>query len=371
MAFKEASKSLAKAKILLTGPSGSGKTFSSLRFARGLGGKVGVIDTENNSASLYADQFKGWKYFVDAISPPYTAQKYFNAIDDALAAKFDVLIIDSITHLWAGEGGLLQQKEGLDSRGGNSYTNWGSITKLHEQFKSKVLHSNIHIICTVRSKQEYVMEQNDKGKTAPKKVGLAPVQREGLEYEFTTVFDIGMDHQFMVSKDRTNLFDGVIATITEDTGSTVKSWLADEVVAPEIETPPVQAQQPPPQKEPAHASAKTSKAKPKITPKNNSAPSEQPKSVPKVQSSNFDPGDYVILFGEKWGLKNKKINELGETLIRRAITWVDEEDAKGKNLHSSLKDFRQYAKDFLASMGCQAEGPPPEPEDGPELPKDL
>lgn len=223
--FKKATKSASKAKIAITGPSGSGKTYSALAMAKGLGGKTAVIDTENNSASLYEDKFKGWEYFVLNIEPPYTAQKYIQAIEAAVNEGFETIIIDSLSHFWAAEGGLLQQKEALDSRGGNSYTNWGSITKLYEQLKSKLLHSPIHVIVTMRSKQDYVVETNDRGKQAPRKVGLAPIMRDGMEYEFTTVFDISMDHQFTVSKDRTSLFDGVIGTISEKTGKQILNWL--------------------------------------------------------------------------------------------------------------------------------------------------
>lgn len=234
--FKRAEKKQAKAKIALTGPSGSGKTMSALLLAKGIGGRCAFIDTENHSASLYANKFDGWSFDILAIDPPYTARKYHDAISAAIKENYDVLIIDSMTHMWAGEGGLLQQKEALDSRGGNSYTNWAQITKLHEAIKSDILHSPIHIIATMRSKQEYIMEQTDKGKMAPKKVGLAPIQRDGLEYEFTIVFDIGMDHQFMVSKDRTDLFDGVVSKITARTGEVIREWLdgGTPVVAAEM-----------------------------------------------------------------------------------------------------------------------------------------
>lgn len=236
--FKKASKSKSLAKIALTGPSGSGKTYSALLLAKGLGGITGVVDSENNSASLYEDRFTNWEYLTLPINPPYTAQKYLKAIEVAIQEGIEILIIDSLSHVWAAEGGLLQQKEALDSRGGNSYTNWASITKLYEELKSKILHSPIHIICTLRSKQEYVLEENKKGKQAPRKVGLAPIMRDGMEYEFTTVFDIGMDHQFMVSKDRTGLFDGVVATITESTGREIRDWLKadkkfEDILAPE------------------------------------------------------------------------------------------------------------------------------------------
>lgn len=239
--FVKASKQMARAKIAMIGPSGAGKTFSALRCARGLtkNGRVGVLDSENNSASLYSDKFEGWEYFVLPVTPPYTARKYLDAIDLAVREKLDCLIIDSLTHVWAGEGGLLQQKEALDSRAGsNSYTNWQQITKVHEALKSKILYSPLHIITTMRSKQEYVMETNDRGKSVPKKVGLKPIQRDDLEYEFTVVFDIGMDHQFMVSKDRTDLFDGMVAKVTEQTGSDIRAWLADEIQTPEVAIEP-------------------------------------------------------------------------------------------------------------------------------------
>lgn len=245
--FKKASKSLAKAKIAITGPSGAGKTYSSLLLAKGLtnNGKVGVIDTENGSADLYENEFNGWEYFTLKVNPPYTVQKYLLAIDAAMREGMDCIIIDSLSHVWAAEGGLLQQKEALDSRGGNSYTNWGNITKLYEEMKSKILHSNIHMVVTMRSKQEYVLEQNDKGKQAPRKVGLAPIMRDGMEYEFTVVFDVGMDHQYMVSKSRIRLFDGVVEKISEKTGEDIRDWL--------VTAPPEAAPPPPPQPSPTTA----------------------------------------------------------------------------------------------------------------------
>jgi hypothetical protein len=284
--FKKATKSQAKAKVALTGPSGSGKTLSALMLAKGLtgNGRVAVIDSENASASLYEDRFPGWEYFVLAINPPYTVQKYLKAIEIAIAEGFDALVIDSLTHAWASEGGLLQQKEALDSRGGNSYTNWGAITKLYEQLKSKLLHSNIHIIVTLRSKQEYILEQTNSGKQAPKKVGLAPIMRDGMEYEFTVVFDIGMDHQFMVSKDRTDLFDGVVATIDEGTGIQLKNWLASPPPTPPPESKKdQQAQSHPPEtfdKVPEPEKESQERARP--------APKPGAKAKPKSEAPKID-----------------------------------------------------------------------------------
>jgi hypothetical protein len=138
-----------------------------------------------------------------------------------------VLVIDSISHEWVGSGSLLEKKETLDSRpGSNHFANWAPISKEHEQFKSALLNANIHMVCTMRSKQGYVLSANERGKQTPEKVGMEPIQREGMEYEFTTVFDIDMTHQVTVSKDRTSLFDGKRFKITEDTGKEILAWLS-------------------------------------------------------------------------------------------------------------------------------------------------
>jgi len=239
--FQKAEKRKAWLKIALTGPSGSGKTMSALKLAEGLRTKdswrIGLIDTEARSASLYADKFE---FFTAELNPPYTIQKYIEAIDHAANGHVDVLIIDSISHAWAGDGGLLSKKEAADARGGNSFANWAKITPEHEKFKAKLLNAQMHLICTMRSKQDYVLDANDKGKQAPRKVGLAPIQRDGMEYEFTTVFDIGMDHQATPSKDRTGLFDGQFFQIERATGELFSKWLnassGELVVAPETPT---------------------------------------------------------------------------------------------------------------------------------------
>lgn len=240
--FVKAQRQRVHIKIAVTGPSGSGKTYSALRMAFGLAGKAGrvaFIDTENGSGSLYADL---GDYDVMEITAPFTAQKYVSAINDAVAAGYEVLIIDSLSHVWAGDGGLLDQKSARDARGGNSFSNWADVTKLHEQLKSALLQSPIHLIATMRSKQDYVLDQGQNGKSTPRKVGLAPIQRDGMEYEFTTVFDVDMSHTAATSKDRTGLFTDEVSQITEQHGQRLKGWLAGgaaQVPAP----PPHEAQQ--------------------------------------------------------------------------------------------------------------------------------
>lgn len=227
--FKRAERRRVKLKLAITGPSGSGKTFSALEVASGLGARVALVDTENDSASLYSEHFA---FDSMVIQPPYTINKYVEAIKAAVAEKYDVLVIDSISHAWAGEGGLMAKKDALDARGGNSYTNWAGITKEQEVFKAQLLNSDIHLICTMRSKQDYVLENNDKGKSVPRKVGMAPIQRDGMEYEFTTVFDVAMDHNASTSKDRTGLFDNQIAKLSKQVGEKFIAWLNS--VAPPI-----------------------------------------------------------------------------------------------------------------------------------------
>lgn len=190
----------------------------------GFSDRIALIDTENGSASLYADKFE---FDTLTLEPPYTISKYINAVNAAVIEGYGILVIDSITHAWAGDGGLLEKKEALDQRGGNSFSNWSSITKEHEKFKAMLLSSPVHLICTMRSKQDYVLEMNGKGKSAPKKVGLAPIQRDGMEYEFTAVFDVAMDHNCQVSKDRTGLFDGEIFKLSEKTGAKIADWVEE------------------------------------------------------------------------------------------------------------------------------------------------
>lgn len=240
MAFQKAERRQAKLKLLMTGPSGSGKTLSSLLIAdglirsmKGVPGRIAVIDTENASASLYVGVAGVPEFDALSIEPPFSTEKYLLAVKEAIDAKYDCVIVDSLSHQWAGDGGILQRKERMDARpGSNSYTNWGTLTPEHEKLKSMILHSNIHMICTARSKQDYVLQTNDKGKQAPIKVGMAPIQRDQLEYEFTLVLDIDMSHQAVSSKDRTGLFDGKLFTPSAETGKTLWQWLSSGIEAP-------------------------------------------------------------------------------------------------------------------------------------------
>jgi hypothetical protein len=220
--FKPATRKKVYLKLGLMGPSGSGKTYSALLLAKGLaeGGNIALLDTENGSASLYAGTVA--KFDVVDMGPPFTSKKVLSVIDEAVEAGYKVLVIDSITHFWKQ---ILADKEILDGNGGNSYANWGKVKPKFEEFKNKLLQAPIHIVCCMRAKDEYVLESDAKGKSSPKKVGMGAIMEPGAEYEFTTVFEIGMDHNAIASKDRTTMFADEYAKITEKTGERFMDWM--------------------------------------------------------------------------------------------------------------------------------------------------
>ena len=222
--FRKAERRKAKLRLAITSPAGSGKTYGALLIAQGLGGRIAMIDTENGSGDIYADTCN---YDIETLTAPYSIQKYLEAIHEAETSGYDVLIIDSLSHAWSGEGGLLDMHTKImnDMKIGNSYTAWGKITPWQNRLIETMLGSNCHIIATMRSKTDYAMFQNDKGRTEIRKVGLAPVQRDGMDYEFTIVFDLSMEHTVSVSKDRTSLFDRQVFEISTETGKKLREWL--------------------------------------------------------------------------------------------------------------------------------------------------
>lgn len=228
MEFRKAEKRKAKLRLGITGTAGSGKTYGALLVAKGLGGKTVLLDTEKGSGDLYSGMFE---YDIGEIEAPYTVEKYIEGIKQAESLGYDIIIIDSLSHAWAGEGGLLERVDNIAaaSRSGNSYTAWREVTPMHNKLIEAMLTSPCHVIATMRSKTEYVIVENDKGRKEPRKVGLAPVQREGMDYEFGVVFDLAQNHMASVSKDRTSLFDGQFFQLSEKTGEMLRQWLESGV----------------------------------------------------------------------------------------------------------------------------------------------
>jgi hypothetical protein len=208
--------------MALTGPAGSGKTYSSLLIAQGLGGRIAMIDTERGSGVLYANICD---YDVLRIDPPFEPKKFIEGIKAAENAGYDVLIIDSLSHAWAGDGGILTIHDRAAKATRNSFDAWRETTPMHNKLVDTILDSTCHVIVTLRTKTGYeVVTEN--GKTKVSKVGLQCIQREGLEYEFTVVFDMVCDgHVATTSKDRSGLFDNSRLTPTSDTGRRLLEWL--------------------------------------------------------------------------------------------------------------------------------------------------
>jgi hypothetical protein len=248
--FKKAERKNVRFKMAMTGPSGGGKTFSALLIAKGLAtkpdgtvGKIAVIDTENDSASLYAGKEGMPEFDAQGIEAPFHTDKYLKAIREAVAAGYEVLVIDSVSHQWSGKGGILDRKDTEEANKPtlNRFTNWAKYTPEHEAFKDAINQSDIHIISTMRSKQEYVLVDGNGGKTKPEKMGAAPIQREGAEYEYSLVLDMNMQNVASVSKDRTGLFFGTYFKPSIETGLTIRDWLmtGKEVARPVAALPPV------------------------------------------------------------------------------------------------------------------------------------
>jgi hypothetical protein len=233
MEFQKAVKYGAKLRMALIGPAGSGKTYSALNIAQYLGlssdgtfPRVALIDTEHGSASKYADLFA-----FDAMEPvTFHPQVYIDAIKTAEAAGYDVLIIDSLSHAWMGKDGALElvDKAAKRTQSGSSFAAWRDVTPLHHQLVDTMLACSLHLIVTMRSKTEYAVEKDDKtGKTSVRKMGLAPVQRDGLEYEFDVTGDLDLDNNLIISKTRCPALKGELIPAPGKTlADTLKAWLS-------------------------------------------------------------------------------------------------------------------------------------------------
>lgn len=230
MELKKSERSKAKIKMALQAPSGAGKSYSALLLAQGLTNgnlsKVAVIDTEAGSSNLYAHI---GSYNVLNLESPHSPERYMEAIDLCIKSGMEVIILDSISHCW---DFLLDYHSSL---AGNSFTNWNKVTPRQKAFVNKILNSDIHIICTMRVKQDYVLSERN-GKMVPEKVGLKAIQRDEISYEFTIVFDIDYKHFATASKDRTNLFEGKPQfVINSNTGKKILDWCNSNMTKGELQ----------------------------------------------------------------------------------------------------------------------------------------
>jgi hypothetical protein len=220
--FAPAARSEAKARVALLGPTGSGKTHTALEWATVLAD----VDTENASASLYADEFD----FVTAPWwPPYDAGKLAAEIKQA-ATQFDVIVLDSLTHFWTGEGGVLDvvDREAQSSRSNNSYMAWKKGTPIWRGLLDALIFAPCHVVVTMRSKMDYVLTEDSNGRKKPEKVGMAPQARNDVEYEFTVVAELDQGHILSVTKSRCGALADAVARPHQAGGlaKTLRDWLS-------------------------------------------------------------------------------------------------------------------------------------------------
>jgi len=237
MQFTKATRKKAKLRLALTGPSGSGKTYSALLLAKGLGGRIAVIDTEHDSASLYAGRAEMPEFEALNLAPPFAPERFIEAVQAAEAGGFDVLILDSITHEWNGAGGCLELVDEIARARfkGNSWSAWNEVTPRHRDFLDALLRSPLHIIATMRSKTE-TAQTEENGRKKIVKLGMKSEQRDGFEYEMTVVLDLVHDGHFATAtKDRTGLFTHKDPKpIDEETGKTLLRWLEQGESMPDV-----------------------------------------------------------------------------------------------------------------------------------------
>lgn len=210
--FQKATRRQTRSRTALCGPSGSGKTYTALILATELvkvyGGRIALIDTEKNSASLYSDLFD-----FDAVdfTPPYSPERYVEYLRSAAEHAYTVTVIDSLSHGWFAEGGVLDIVDAAATRAsGNKFAGWQTGTPAQNALITAIIGHPSHIIATMRSKQEWVVEEVD-GRNKPRRIGMAPVQRDGVEYEFTVVADMDLDHKLVVNKTRCAVIADAVA----------------------------------------------------------------------------------------------------------------------------------------------------------------
>lgn len=233
MPFKKATKARIKLRMAIEGPAGSGKTYTALTVAKYLadGQPVALIDTERGSASKYADLFTFDVLELETFHP----QKYVDAINEAVQSGYAVVVIDSLSHAWDGKGGILE----IVRRKGNSFNAWGDVAPVEDALLDALTGANIHIISTMRTKTAYEVEKNEKtGKMEPRKVGLAAVQRQGLEYEFDVVGRLDDENTWTTTKTRCPALTGaLIAKPGKPLAETLRAWLAGAPPTPKPPTP--------------------------------------------------------------------------------------------------------------------------------------
>ncbi len=240
-AFRKAVKHGAKLRFAVCGPSGSGKTYTLLQLATELGGPIALLDTEHGSASKYADIFEFDVLELDSYDP----LRLVELIDEAAEHGYRVLCIDSLSHFWVGKDGELEKVDRAARRmqTPNSFAAWKQVTPIHNALIDKIISAPLHVLVSMRSKTEWILDHDNRtGKTVPRKVGLAPVMRDGIEYEFDVCGEIDQDNTLQVTKSRCpKLFGGVFPKPGKELANVLKEWLGPDAAPDQVHHPPSDA----------------------------------------------------------------------------------------------------------------------------------
>jgi hypothetical protein len=361
--FQPAVREHAKARIALIGPAGAGKSLSALKIASALGQRIAVICAERGSALKHAG--KGIAFDMLPLGS-FSPALYCEAIEAAAAAGYDVLIIDGLSQAWAGRGGALEQVDQIAKRSQsqNSFFAWREVTPEHNRLVDTMLSCPMHLIATLRVKTEYVVDdvqRDGKSQKVPRKIGLAPIQREGLDYEFDVVGDITVDHDWIISKDRTELFDrAVIHKPGVEFGQQLLGWLnAGEAPRPRLVVTEAPAQ---PQPRPRHAAdarrAPAAPAQPAPAQPAPAAPDAPAQPAPRPQSEQplqpvAEPcfsksGDWSG--AAEWASKPLSSAPLNVLRTYSSILVLALDNPKNR---SRLEVLRAHRKDVLAAIGAR------------------
>lgn len=340
--FKPAVRQQLKGRIAIDGPSGSGKTFTAMRLATALanGGRIAVVNTESGAVQKYLglkpDGIE-WQFDIcelDSFSP----SAYTEAIIEAGKAGYDVLVIDSLSHAWEGEGGALEMVTNASAR--NKFTAWKDVTPMHNKMIGAILRSPCHVVVTMRSKVEYILEDDGKGKQVPRKVGMAPVQRSGMEYEFDLYCSMDWDHVLRVSKSRCPDLDGVVSVKpSSNTFGPLVSWLNDGSKPPEG----YYSANADDYKKYEQQQIEEIKQKPLSALEQAKAINEAKEEVKALQETHIEPGEGQSLEGRNSASINEPCSQDQVDAIKAALTIASQVDPK----------IRAKIKDKLAKHGFE------------------
>jgi energy-coupling factor transporter ATP-binding protein EcfA2 len=313
--FKKAVKHEAKGRVALIGPAGSGKSFTMLTLARllaGQEGKIAAVDTEHGSLSKYADLFD----FDCDMPSSFEADYWLEKLTEAERAGYAVFCTDSLSHFWMGKGGALEFVDEKTRAGGrgDSFSGWKAFRPRERMMVDRMLASPCHILCTMRTQTEYVEETDERGKKRRRKIGLKPVQRDGLEYEFDLVGCMDEDNTLIIDKSRVILSNGkapytgkAIAKPSAKDFEAFASWLHGAPAPAPKPTPPQTNGTPPPRQEPTKPAAAATNGLHKPEEKNLNASIQPPSN-----DGNIDPPKTIT---------PQQAKEIGHALTNTGITW--------------------------------------------------